>query len=312
MKIFDPNLGEPLPEKSYADDCRIYTPEDPVSTFRNLRDSIDVHFVAHLLGWICKVLIIRDIKICWICSIVFELTELTFRHWLPNFEECWWDHLLLDVFGCNMVGIIIGAFIIRYMSVKKLSWVYQKPKEMEKYLYKECSVIQRTFYKFKPQVLMKHNWGMFNSLKQFYGVLIFCVIVLLVDLHNFFLKAILLVPASHDLLKFRLLLWCPLALAGAEEYYEYISNKYSKRVRGHMWMIMLIIATELGIVVRNNQVYTGPSFPTYIIIMWSTIFASILATTIWIIFKNRNNKENKEEPWNPYDPKIDIIFNSDS
>ncbi len=29
FKFFDPKLGEPLPEKSYAEDCRIYTPENP-------------------------------------------------------------------------------------------------------------------------------------------------------------------------------------------------------------------------------------------------------------------------------------------
>lgn len=38
-------------------------------------------------------MIIRDVKMCWICSVVFEILEVTFRHWLPNFWECWWDHV---------------------------------------------------------------------------------------------------------------------------------------------------------------------------------------------------------------------------
>ena len=54
---------------------------------------IDVHFVAHLAGWLVKVMILRDIWACWISSVAFELCELTFRHWLPNFYECWWDHV---------------------------------------------------------------------------------------------------------------------------------------------------------------------------------------------------------------------------
>jgi hypothetical protein len=37
-------------------------------------------------------------------SILFELIEFTFDNWLPNFAECWWDHLLLDVLGCNLLG----------------------------------------------------------------------------------------------------------------------------------------------------------------------------------------------------------------
>lgn len=88
FKVFDDNLGEILPERNYAEDCRIYTPEDPVNAFRNITEAVfDVHFIAHLIGWICKVLIIRDIKVCWVCSIAFEIMELTFKNWLPNFAE---------------------------------------------------------------------------------------------------------------------------------------------------------------------------------------------------------------------------------
>ena len=94
FKFFDPKLGEPLPEKSYADDCRIYTPEHPVNAFNNVYEAVyDVHFIAHLGGWWFKMMIIRDVKVCWICSIMFEILEITFRHWLPNFWECWWDHV---------------------------------------------------------------------------------------------------------------------------------------------------------------------------------------------------------------------------
>lgn len=299
-------MGEPLPERSYADDCRLYTPEDPESAFRNLFDAaFDVHFVAHLIGWVCKVLIIRDIKICWITSVVFELTELTFRHWLPNFYECWWDHLLLDVFGCNMLGIIIGAFILRFMEVKKLHWVYEKNKKTERYLYTECSAINRAVLKLKPNVFIQHNWEVFKSLYRFYGVLFFCCISIAIDLDNFFLKTVLQVPANHDLLKFRLLLWCPLALAGAEEYFEYISNKYSKRVRAHMWLIILLLSTEIGIVIRNSNVYTGKPFPLFVKIMWGIIFGLIAGTTAWIACRKKN-KDEEEEEWNPYDPPMDI------
>lgn len=93
LQIYDSRLGVDLPEKSYASDCRLYTPEES-NPVKNLWDNIyDVHFLAHFLGWWFKVLIIWDAKICWLCSILFELLELTFRHWLPNFYECWWDHV---------------------------------------------------------------------------------------------------------------------------------------------------------------------------------------------------------------------------
>lgn len=47
FKFFDPKLGEPLPEKSYAEDCRVFTPENPKSMMANVYDAtFDVHFVV--------------------------------------------------------------------------------------------------------------------------------------------------------------------------------------------------------------------------------------------------------------------------
>lgn len=127
LRYFDPDLGQPLPEKSYGEDCRVFTPENPDSPIFNIQDAvIDVHFVAHFLGWLGKMLIMRDWYVAWICSAGFEFLELSFKHWLPNFEECWWDSLLLDLFGCNLLGILAGNAILKYFSVSKLDWLRGK------------------------------------------------------------------------------------------------------------------------------------------------------------------------------------------
>lgn len=191
------------------------------------------------------------------------------------------------------------------MSVNKLNWVYSKHQKEQDYL-AQCSAINRAVVKLKPEFLIKHDWEVLKSLNRFYGVLFFCFIVLSVDLNNFFMKTILFVPPEHDLLKFRLLVWCPLALAGAEEYYEYISNKYSKRVRAHMWLVLIILAMELGIVVRNHHVYATAPFPMFVKIMWGIIFGIIGAISVWIVVRNRGFREKDYEHWNPYDPPMDI------
>lgn len=36
LQVLDHNLGRPLPEKHYAEDCRIYTPENESSRFYNI------------------------------------------------------------------------------------------------------------------------------------------------------------------------------------------------------------------------------------------------------------------------------------
>ena len=92
FKLFHPSFGNPLPDKNYADDCRVFTPEHPVSGMYNIYDAVfDVHFIAHLGGWWFKMMIMRDVKIAWLASITFEFIEISFRHMLPNFWECWWD-----------------------------------------------------------------------------------------------------------------------------------------------------------------------------------------------------------------------------
>lgn len=116
FKFFDPALGEKLPEKSYADDCRIFTPENPHSSFVNVYEAaVDVHFFAHLFGWWFKMMIIRDVKMCWLNSIIFELLEISFRHWLPNFWECWWDHVSNFLIFYKHVGIVtFGCVRLQY------------------------------------------------------------------------------------------------------------------------------------------------------------------------------------------------------
>ena len=50
------DLGVPLDERSYGDDCRIFTPEHPSNAMAVVWETInDEFFVAHFLGWFGKV-----------------------------------------------------------------------------------------------------------------------------------------------------------------------------------------------------------------------------------------------------------------
>jgi len=119
FSYIDPKLGVPLPEKNYAEDCRLYTPEDPVSNFRNLRNTIyDEFIIAHFLGWFGKAFLFRDMYISWFWSILFEVCELSLAHVLPNFKECWWDQIILDIIVCNGAGIIVGHWVMRWFEMK--------------------------------------------------------------------------------------------------------------------------------------------------------------------------------------------------
>jgi len=74
LKAIDPSLGVPLPKRSYAEHCELYTPNDPHYYFRNLIDTInDEFFAAHFFGWFGKALLLRDAYLCWILSVLFEI-----------------------------------------------------------------------------------------------------------------------------------------------------------------------------------------------------------------------------------------------
>lgn len=69
---------------------------------------IDVYTPLHFAGWFVKALILGDYNILFIASFLWEILEISLQFFMVNFRECWWDHWLLDFFGCNLAGIVLG------------------------------------------------------------------------------------------------------------------------------------------------------------------------------------------------------------
>ncbi|KAL8491629.1 hypothetical protein ACS0TY_023284 [Phlomoides rotata] len=137
MRFLHPDLGVELPERSYGADCRIYLPVNPTSRFKNVYETLFDEFVlAHILGWWGKAIMIRNQPLLWVLSIGFELTELTFRHMLPNFNEYGWDSIILDILIWNWFGIWAGMLTVLYFDGRTYEWVgiSQQPNIMGKVL----------------------------------------------------------------------------------------------------------------------------------------------------------------------------------
>ena len=161
-------VGFPMPERDYGDVCQIYTPDHPSGDpFFNVTDRIDIFVIAHSLGWFVKAFIIRDLGVSWICSILFEIIELCFAHLLPNFNECWWDSVIFDVFGCNLIGIHAADF-----ALSALNW--------EKH-----DFVSRAF------------GGKRINFRFLFAASLLVALVSLIDLNFFFLKFILFIPTTH-------------------------------------------------------------------------------------------------------------------
>ena len=74
------------------------------------------HFInfGKELNMILKTLIVRDWWLCMVTSILFEVVEYTLEHQLPNFSECWWDHvsvLKVIVYGMSKSFVITDCNI---------------------------------------------------------------------------------------------------------------------------------------------------------------------------------------------------------
>ncbi|RTG81356.1 uncharacterized protein DC041_0009897, partial [Schistosoma bovis] len=47
---------------------------------------------------------------------------VAFSHILPNFNECWWDSLILDILVCNGLGIQCGMWLCRWLEMRDYQW----------------------------------------------------------------------------------------------------------------------------------------------------------------------------------------------
>jgi len=210
MTYLDPNLGRPLPEKSYAENCA-FTPQ-------NIWNAIDIFCLAHTLGWFGKALILRDYWFCWILSVAFELAEYSFQHQLANFAECWWDHWLLDVLICNWLGTYVGMKACQYFEVKHYTWRgFRQSRGIR-------SKTKRVFTQFSPHDFTAFHWHGTASLLHYVTVVMLLAVFLAAELNPFYLKSLLWMEPDHPFVIARLAFVFLCALPAVRELYQYIND----------------------------------------------------------------------------------------
>ena len=271
LTVFDPKLGRPLPERTYAEDCRFYNPENPENPFSNVFDKMDVFVPSHFFGWWVKALILRDFWILNILSFLFEVMEYLLEHQLPNFGECWWDHWLLDFILCNGLGICLGMLTLNYLSVKTYQWrsLYNIPTFRGK--------LQRAVGQFMPYSWTSFHWGYMENLYRWLVIWFIILLCLIVDLNTFYLKAILWVPPNHSLNLYRVTLYAFMSSVSIREIYDYLDNK-SQRVGRQAWITAFIIIAEVLVDIKfGEEIYSVP-WP-----IWVLLF-SFCSVVVWCLY----------------------------
>ncbi|TYI63230.1 hypothetical protein E1A91_D09G005500v1 [Gossypium mustelinum] len=267
-----------LPERSYGADCRIYIPENPSSRFKNVYETLFDEFVlAHILGWWGKAILIRNQPLLWVLSTGFEFMELTFRHMLPNFNECWWDSIILDIFTCNWFGIWAGMHTVRYFDGRTYEWVgiSRQPNIIGK--------VKRTLGQFTPAQWDKDEWHPLLGPWRFIQVLSLCIVFLTVELNTFFLKFCLWIPPRNPVIVYRLILWWLIAIPTIREYNLYLQDrKPVKKVGAFCWLSLAICIIELLICIKfGHGLYPKP-MPQWLVVFWLSMGSTlVLFLMIW-------------------------------
>ncbi|RNF22363.1 phosphatidyl serine synthase [Trypanosoma conorhini] len=273
MGLYDPALLEALPEGQYAVDCRISTPSKPYLFFHT---AFDVFIIAHALGYFVKTLILRDWRLATCVSVGFEILEVTFQHVLPNFKECWWDHLLLDVLLCNGGGTLLGMFMLRRLRAKKYHWVALR--NIKGYKGKT----QRILGQFGPRSFVSYEWDVFHDPKRFVQFLMVLLFMFLEELNCFTMKHILQMPPKYHLVTLRLALWSLMAMPSIREIYAYINATDTKMARlgATAWVSIsaLLLETIWIAKLAMEGGYFYQPMPTHIAVPW---MCAIFLFAVW-------------------------------
>ena len=248
------DLREELPDasKDYAADCRLFTAELVAESgnwrdaFKPLTDRIDVFIVSHSLGWLAHALIIRDWTIWWMASFLFEVMEVTYKHWLPNFKECWWDHVFLDLFGCNLLGGIAGFWLVRRFEARTYSWLTLRKIPTTR------GKIQRIMLQFTPLSWSNYEWGVLDSPRRLLGVLWLLLVLMQVNVNSFLLKNVLHWNTNFWLNKARLLTVGMLSIPAVLEWYQW-STVDTRRMGPNIWLLHVVVGLEVLVIAQFSD-----------------------------------------------------------
>lgn len=180
---------------------------------------------------------------CMIYSISFEIVELSLW-FIPEFKECWWDSVFLDMLGANMLGMFMGKLSLQYLSCKEYVW---EPLNTNAPF---VSHVKHFVKKFTPFSWSEYYWpkdsqSWWLSSLMWIGALVFEVNSFLI-IHAFGIKP------SHWILTARLLLLGAQGAQSVPEWYEYVRGKTS-RIGHNCWIVFMIGVGEVLLAYRYGK-----------------------------------------------------------
>ncbi|PZC78808.1 phosphatidylserine synthase [Helicoverpa armigera] len=256
---------------------------------------VDVFAWGHFLGWLFKAILFRHAGLLWAISIMWEITEIAFAHLLPNFLECWWDSVILDVLICNGLGIWCGLKICKALEMREYKWVSIRD------ISSTTGKIKRAILQFTPV-----QWTPVRWLDPTSTYMRFCALSQLVvfwqisELNTFFLKHIFEMPPSHPLVIARLCLIGVIVAPSVRQYYTYVTDPNCKRVGTQCWVYGAIMVTESMLCIKNGKELFGQAQVCNVIV-WLVIqilvsIGCVYGVVLYHRYFEPNSDSNAESP----------------
>lgn len=241
------------------------------------RQVTSLWFIAHIIGWWAKMCVIRDFSLCLAYSVMFECMELTFQNLIPEFQECWWDSVILDVLGANMLGLYLGWVTIRYLNCRVYHW--KSFATIRGVRQKTVRVLQQ----FLPYAWSEYRWNTKCTTRQYVAQHMGWIVGMAVELNSFFLMNGLDIKPSHPSMCLRQVMLALLCVPAMAEYYEAtrISSSPSNvhhqlRFGQNLWLFVMIACLEgfvcLKYVLNSEILKRSKEVPIDIICAWLSFF----------------------------------------
>ncbi|CAK8675493.1 unnamed protein product [Clavelina lepadiformis] len=258
-------------------------------TIERLYSTLDIFAFSHFIGFVGRALLLRSYILCWSLSILWEFTELFYKDIFPNFRECWWDQILVDVLGFNGLGIWVGMKLCKYLKLRKYRWESVKDIQMGK--------LQRVMIQFTSLKGSSKSWlGMGSSTRRILYLFLLILLYNLVELNVFFMKHFLRFPVSHPFCWVRLIVHFTVGSAATRELYLYMTDATcTQRLPAQVLVYITSVLLETILTFKIGAEEFPPT-QRLKIISWLLVMAlTTLACLSGLVFICKLQRGNKKE-----------------
>ncbi|KAF1760492.1 hypothetical protein GCK72_008741 [Caenorhabditis remanei] len=224
--------------------------------------------------------------------------KLMFIDLLPNFAECWWDSLILDVLLCNGIGIYVGMKLCNFLQMRQFHW------ESIKNIKTRRGKMKRFALQFTPASWSGYDWfyskSFSNAIRRTFLLTFLVSFWLLAELNTFFIKHIFAIDTKHPVVFWRIILIAVIAAPTIRQFYVFSTDPLTRRVGMQSWIFVVVCVLELAICMKcGGEVFAKTTLwklglwiasimiGTIICIVASTWYAENFGSTARVTVKGR-------------------------